>query len=231
MNRSTQFRRSQKHQNKVRNNAKKLGSVAKRSGFRKNEMYMVEWLKEFAKMVGDQLPFGDFVGQEEIRLPHGSKRLVYESFVKFCQADPSTHVDKVMDYETFAVWKKRRDVKHIKCSKFKLGFSRCDKCYEFETQLSKHLDVLQKERVKREFDAHIEEERMERAQYYKARVKATLHPEKYLSIILDAMDQKMTCVQYFGRAPKSFGTDYFVKVHAILFVRNICRCAPFFYCK
>jgi hypothetical protein len=64
---------------------------------------------------------------------------------------------------------------------------------------------------KRLLYSYYTEERLEREQYYAARAKAVERPDKFLSIIIDAMDQKKTCVPYFLNPPKSLGLDYFMK--------------------
>jgi hypothetical protein len=108
-------------------------------------------------------------------------------------------------------WKNRADLQLIKCAKYKPGFSKCNECDKFAQQLRKKLDPLVRDQIQLELKTHLCEERMEREQYYSARAKACDRPDKYLSIILDAMDQKKTCVPFFLNPPKCLGSDYFMK--------------------
>jgi hypothetical protein len=125
--------------------------------------------------------------------------------------DP-TEFSAAMTYEEFiSTWKTRTDLKHIKCAKFKPGFAKCDKCDFFDLKMRKQMDPIQKDFLQLELAKHIEEERSERQQYYAARAKAKERPDKYLSIILDSMDQRKTCIPYFLNPLKSLGTDYFMK--------------------
>ena len=104
-------------------------------------------------------------------------------------------------------WKHREDLKHIKCAKYKPGFAKCDKCGQYALQIKKLLDPIVRDQLDVEFRAQIHEERLEREQHYAARAKAVERPDKFLSIIMDAMDQKKTCIPYFLNPPKSLGSD------------------------
>ena len=74
-----------------------------------------------------------------------------------------------------------------------------DKCDEFDKAIGKQLDPFLKDQFQLGLGKHIQEERFDHdcLQYYAARVKAKNNPHKYLSIIMDAMDPRKTCVPYF----------------------------------
>jgi hypothetical protein len=74
------------------------------------------------------------------------------------------------------------------------------------------MTVLEKEALDANFHAHIAETRKERAQYYKSRVKAMDAPEKYLSVIIDAMDQRKTCFPFFCNPPKNIANEHVLKL-------------------
>jgi hypothetical protein len=61
------------------------------------------------------------------------------------------------------------------------------------------------EQVQLELRTHIQEERLEREQYYMARAKAADRPDKYLSIIIDAMDQKKNKTELSNCGPHTRG--------------------------
>jgi hypothetical protein len=79
------------------------------------------------------------------------------------------------------------------------------------TRAKKQLDSVQKEALFKIFQTHIQEERLEKEQYYAARAKAALNPTRYMSIIIGSMDQRKTCIPYYLNPPKCLGSDYSIK--------------------
>jgi hypothetical protein len=115
----------------------------RRKGTSARQMFMVSWLKQFAKQCGDILPFGDS-NHTEIRLPFGNKQLVHQAYFESIEND-CTNLQSPLTYEDFvSVWKNRKDLSHIKCSKYKPGFAKCDKCSEYNKLRKKQLDEVQK---------------------------------------------------------------------------------------
>jgi hypothetical protein len=198
------------HTKPITSSPKKSKQRRSRLGFSDQELFVVAWLKQYAKEFGDQLPFGDFQ-EMEIRLPMGKKIMVYEAYCESIANDPS-FLRRPISYSDFvALWKNRKDLSHIKCSKYKPGFSKCDDCSEYNKKKKKQMDSVQKEAAYLEFQTHIQQERLEKEQYYAARVKAQRHPERYMSIIIDSMDQRKTSVPFFLNPPKCLGSDYSLK--------------------
>jgi hypothetical protein len=190
---------------------KKLAKENRKRGLTHKEMYCASWLKRFAQTFGDVLPFGDQDTVPEIRVPFGKKKMVYQCYVDSFNSNP-TNLGLPCTYPDFiSTWKNREDLQHIKCAKYKPGFAKCDVCDTYSERTKKQLDPVVREQLDLEFNAHLYEERLEREQYYAARNKAADKPEKFMSIILDAMDQKKTCIPYFLNPPKSLGSDYFMK--------------------
>jgi hypothetical protein len=200
--------RRRKHTNST---SPKRTAPSKNKGTKHREMFAAAWLKRYARMIGDQLPFGDSHSETEIRLPFGNKKMVYEAYHQSINEDPTKLLNPCSYDEFVGMWKNRQDLKHVKCAKFKPGFAKCDTCDRFSEQLKKKLDPIAKDQVELELRTHIQEERLEREQYYIARAKAADRSDKYLSIIIDSMDQKKTCVPYFLNPPKCLGSDYFLK--------------------
>jgi hypothetical protein len=171
------------------------------------EMFMISWLEQYASTYGDVMPFGNNPDKTEIRLPLGTKSLVYEAYLEACANDPTYFMDALQYNRFVATWKKTKNLEYIKCSKFKPGFAKCDKCWELADVLKKKLDPVVREQTRHELNTHIQEERLERQQYYRARAKAVDRQDKYLSIIMDAMDQSKTRLPYFVNPPKCVGSD------------------------
>ena len=123
-----------------------------------------------------------------------------------------TNLDKPLTYEQFVkAWKEKSELRHIRCSKYKPGFSKCDFCSDYLHITSfKQLTPNQKLAEDLKFSAHIEQERLERKQFYRARSKAIDNPDECMCIIMDAMDQlqRKTEIPFFTNAPKSVDNDY-----------------------
>ena len=77
------------------------------------------------------------------------------------------------------------------------------------------MTVSAREALDIQFYSHIAETRKERQQYYKAKTKAINNPNQCISIIMDSMDQRKTCVPFFSNPPKCIGSDYVLKTKVI----------------
>ena len=69
---------------------------------------------------------------------------------------------------------------------------------------------------------------LQRRKYYKHAMKARKEPGKYLSIIIDAMDQAKTFVPRFLNLGKSIGKMWRLKVHLIAVLIHGIGCFGFF---
>lgn len=167
------------------------------------------------------MPFGEgsthSAKQTQIRLPYPDKKTVYEMYLRFFNASNVTTLETPIGYVDFCItWKSAKELQNIKCSKYKLGFSKCDICYSYKMKKSKHiLTEAQKAALINATSGHIEEERSERLQYYKARTKCISNPQKGLSIIMDAMDQRKTCIPYFTNPSKAIANDFVLRTKLI----------------
>ena len=175
-----------------------------KNSYQPQELFVVAWLTNFADVCGDKLPYGE--GNEEViqtRLPFHKKKTVYKIYKAWYKVENSTEVRKAVTYEVFTkVWKKHSELQHIKCAKFKCGFLKCSVCLAYKRKLSKQLSATARAEEDAKFLAHIEETRQERLQYYAAKVKSINNPNRCLSIIMDAMDQRKTCIPFLNNPPK-----------------------------
>jgi len=62
---------------------------SKNKGTKHREMITAAWLKRYARMIGDQLPFGDSNSETENLLPFGNKKMVYEAYNQSINEDPT----------------------------------------------------------------------------------------------------------------------------------------------
>ena len=88
-----------------------------------------------------KLPFSEHAAPNPgpvIRLPFPTKVLVHKVYKN--QLRPLKNVLKPLDFPRFtSVWKNSLELSHIKCSKYKPGFSKCDVCKEYETNKLKKI--------------------------------------------------------------------------------------------
>ena len=78
----------------------------------------------------------------------------------------------LLDYPRMCrVWKKAPELRHIKCAKYKPGFSKCDTCkiYNYSTKIKKQISEAKRELLDEKHIQHVEEFMLEKKQYYAAR--------------------------------------------------------------
>jgi hypothetical protein len=197
-------KRHQPHRQSNKKRKSRAGGVA---------TFFIVWLLAFAQKVGDKLPFGDGTQTHgQIRLPFPHKRMVYNIYKSFEQNQNITNVDAIIHYNTAVnAWKNDPQASHIKLAKHKEGFSKCDVCATYDRKIQKQMTVSSREALDLEFYSHIAETRKERQQYYAAKHKAISNPHECMSVIMDSMDQRKTCVPFFSNPPKCIGADYVLK--------------------
>ena len=83
-----------------------------------------------------------------------------------------------------------------------LPFARCSACHAFKCELMRAHTPRERNEIRRKRKEHLEHQYDERQVYYNHREKALKHPEKYMSIIIDGMDQAKLDMPHFARATK-----------------------------
>ena len=109
------------------------------------------------------------------------------------------------------IWKHYEELKHIKLAKYKESFSKCDVCIKYALDSSIPISKAAREALDLKFYTHIAETRKERTQYYAAKCKAISTPEDYLSLILDSIDQRKTCIPFYLNPAKCISSDFVLK--------------------
>lgn len=69
---------------------------------------------------------------------------------------------------------------------------------------------------------------LERQKYYKHQAKAKSHPEKYMSLIIDGMDQSKTQIPHFVHASKFTASMWKLRVHLVGVIVHGIRVYGFF---
>ena len=83
-----------------------------------------------------------------------------------------------------------------------IPFARCAMCHAFKIELHNTRNLAERQAIRATRLKHIQDTRLERLKYYKHREKARRHPEKYMSIITDGMDQAKLNFPHYTRDSK-----------------------------
>ena len=121
-------------------------------------------------------------------LPYYSKKDVYKDYVSSFNKHRPTPESKPLSYGSFRRWWKA-ELGYIKVSKTKTGWAACEECSHWRRMMREASTAALRAEYTSNYLQHLELQRKQRKKFYKHRQKAIDHPEKYLSIILDAMDQ------------------------------------------
>ena len=81
---------------------KKNAKASQKLGYSEAAKFMAAWFKQFAETYGDKIHFGDWLSNSEIRLPFGTKKLVYEHYRSSILEDP-TALTSPLGYDCFVV--------------------------------------------------------------------------------------------------------------------------------
>ena len=169
--------------------------------------YVRMWLNAFASHCADKMPcarnrsqLDDTHNDAQVRyrLPFYEKKSVWNEYQIETQHLPDI---EPCSYSYFVrIWEQH-------CPNIELaleggGFKQCKVCAKFEAELLKHHTPALRQQILEARNAHFELQASQRQKYYKHRRKACLEPNKYLSIIIDGMDQKKTDVpRWAGKIP------------------------------
>ncbi|XP_052787711.1 uncharacterized protein LOC128222654 isoform X2 [Mya arenaria] len=94
------------------------------------------------------------------------------------------------------------------------SFSKCTICTSLERHMTKILNPDTRAHFRKLKLEHHERQMLERSYYYKKREASRKEPTKYMSIIIDGMDQSKTNLPHFtGRLPKSLSAADLLKTH------------------
>jgi hypothetical protein len=91
-------------------------------------------------------------------------------------------------------------------------FSKCSVCWEFTSTLEKIVNNTMKDRLKKIYQRHHELQRQEWDAYEDVKLDARNRPNKFLSIVVDGMDQNTTMVPKMRQTVKNIEGQY-VKTH------------------
>jgi hypothetical protein len=123
-------------------------------------------------------------------LPYYTKKEVYTQYCNDFLRYRQTDEHPISDTLFYTLWKK--ELAHIKVSRAKSGWAKCNECDHLRKMMDLAGNSHLRQRYRDCYEDHLRHQRRQRIKYYKHRRKAIDRPDDYLSIILDAMDQKKT---------------------------------------
>ena len=148
------------------------------------------WIKEFSEKYGDNMP-DSFV----VQVPCHSQKEFYQMY----QLDHSDEM-KIVTQSTFLQILKGY-FPYLNVRKYK-RFPTCNTCLELDRAIEEAVNPSDKATLVLQKRAHRRKVYEEKAVYYDNRRKARARPDKYMSIIIDGMDQAKTDVPQFVRDSK-----------------------------
>ena len=169
------------------------------------------WLEIFAKHVGDKMPH-----EKMIVLPYREISAVYEEYVD----DMNVIKENAASQSYFGqVFNACCNDSGVRLCRDTGTFVTCTVCDAYHIALRAAKSPAQRIQLKALRRRHLTKQRIQREKYYKHKLKAMMSPHKYLSIIMDGMDQKKTDCPVVGRNVKDespLGQRIIgVKVHGI----------------
>lgn len=156
-------------------------------------------LDQIAHNYGDRMP-----NQEKLNLPSCfTKREVYERI-------KNDNAEVCSESHFKRVW--RSEGQHITIPKVN-RFSKCDECTELKVKLGQTNDKGLRRQLITQHQRHVEKQSSERQKYYKHIQKSKTNPEKYMSVIIDGMDQHCTALPQLHPTPKALNHTSQLNTH------------------
>ncbi|XP_053403787.1 uncharacterized protein LOC123534087 [Mercenaria mercenaria] len=161
------------------------------------------WLDCYAFYHADRMP-----DTGVLMLPYRTRKIDIYNLYKNEMTDQFKYpVSKSLFYN---IWNRKKNLK-IKQTN---SFSKCNTCVHLERELEKTRDPESRTKLKSMVAVHNERQMNERRYYYEKKDKAKDYPRRFLSLIVDGMDQSKTNLPHFtGRLLKGVDPNSFLKTH------------------
>ena len=135
-------------------------------------------------------------------LPAYSTREVYQDYVADFNRGKMSDEEMPYCYTSFRkLWKTRHP--NFKVARTKTGWAVCDQYTHWRAMMSSATTVADRQKYFESYELHLQQQRQQRLRYYHHRRKALKFPDKYLSMIMDAMDQAKCDLPHVMRQSKS----------------------------
>ncbi|XP_063406405.1 uncharacterized protein LOC134690365 [Mytilus trossulus] len=165
--------------------------------------YAMVWLRDFITKYAQMQP-----DKCELHLPPClTKQGIYENMKEELTQLQSPLISEKHFYK---MWKK--DLPHVKIPK-NSRLSKCNICTRIKLHLADVKDKKSRLVLISMRNEHLKKQSLERQKYYKHIQKAKKHPDKYLSIIIDGMDQSKTEIPHYMYVSSMVSCLWKLRVH------------------
>ncbi|XP_066267510.1 uncharacterized protein [Branchiostoma lanceolatum] len=162
------------------------------------------WFGYYVASHGDKMPHKD-----ELWLPYNTRKV--EIFNKYAEEREGRFEPYCCLQSFLNMW--NTFYPHVSIKTCSL-FTKCTICVRLSRKLASTRDPLKRKEIKTIRERHDKRQMIERAAYYQRRESAKKDPEKYLSLIIDGMDQAKTFLPHFvGDKSKDITSADQMKVH------------------
>ncbi|XP_061164113.1 uncharacterized protein LOC133195610 [Saccostrea echinata] len=167
-------------------------------------LHVINWFGEYIAMRGENPPH-----IQEIWLPFGlRKNEIYAGY----KVDTEEENRACVSLQTFLnIWNEH--FPHVKIKQSNL-FTRCTTCDKLDRELHKQLNPEKKKEIFIKKQEHLHRQMKEKSAYYRRKTVSRRRPDRYISLIIDGMDQSKTNIPHFkGRPSKEFAATRQLNVH------------------
>ena len=165
------------------------------------QMLFEQWLTQYANHFGDHMPTANRSDDNSCSAAHGCQsedrvipqrdfKTVYDEYVQ----DMKDMGEEALTCSYSYAVQLFNNQTGIRLARDKGSFSTCKVCESFQRRILEAKTKEEREQLKRLRRRHVSKQQRERKQYYSNRAKAILNKNRYLSIIVDGMDQQKTNV-------------------------------------
>ncbi|XP_078670993.1 uncharacterized protein LOC144911079 isoform X1 [Branchiostoma floridae x Branchiostoma belcheri] len=162
------------------------------------------WFEMYLAAHAEKMPH-----RKEKWLPYRTRKQgVYHQY----RQDMAEQMEPYCSKQTFYnMWNEMHPDVFIKKSSL---FTKCKKCVQLERKLERTRIPNKREEIQERRRAHLGRQMRERINYYRRREAAHRNPNRYLSLIVDGMDQAKTYLPHFvGAKSKDMASTDLMKVH------------------
>ena len=170
---------------------------------------MVPWVEMYAGRYGNRMPDSDI-----IEISAGNKLQIYLKFKVHLEGLPQKHwKDPISKSSFYRIW--NNHLHNIKIPKT-TSFTKCNTCCTFKWNLGQiGTTYAQRAAWVAEFDQHLDQQMLERKQYYSNREHARSFPDEAWCLMVDGIAQHLTNVPAFTTNSKSLFGKQTYDLHII----------------
>lgn len=164
----------------------------------------MDWLNDYAVFHGDQMPDKGIV-----LLAYKTRKI--DIFNQYFDETVEKMQRTVSRSNFYKIWADNFPSLKIKQTN---SFSKCNTCTKLDAQLQATRDPIKRDEIKGLIKAHNYRQMMERKYYYSKRNQAKESKRRYMSIIIDGMDQMKTNLPHFlGRQSNDLDMANLLSTH------------------